>query len=156
MKISLLWLVLASGTLAVAPGVHAQKKAGKKKAVAPASVAPAAAPSVAPSATGVVFEGTELNFGKIRQGELVKHSFRFVNHTSGNISIVAVKPSCGCTTPSYSTGPIKPGQSGEIAVVFNSGGKLGPQRKTVVVTLNTEPAIYTLLLQGEVFSESLP
>jgi hypothetical protein len=41
--------------------------------------------------------------------------------------------------PTWSREAIKPGESGEIEVNFDSKGRTGEQLKTVTVTTNTEP-----------------
>ena len=47
--------------------------------------------------------------------------------------------SCGCTVPEYPREiPIKPGESSEIKVKFDSSNKPGMQRKTVTLVTNTE------------------
>lgn len=96
------------------------------------------------------WEGVEHNFGTIKQGEVVKHTFRFKNTGEHDLLISNVKPSCGCTTPNYSKQPVKPGEEGFVEVAFNSAHKQGFQHKTVTVSLNTTEMRKVLRFKGEI------
>ena len=95
-------------------------------------------------------------FGTIKQGDVVKHTFKYRNNSEEPIKITNVKPSCGCTVPSFSRDEIKPGETGEIFVKFNSAGKMGKQRKSITVMLDKEGARPIILrLNGEVVSPKI-
>jgi hypothetical protein len=64
-----------------------------------------------------------------------------------------VSASCGCTTPSYSTDPVQPGESGYIKVKFNSKGKEGKLNKTVTAYANTKPAENMFAFKIEVLTK---
>jgi hypothetical protein len=98
----------------------------------------------------MVFTDPEQDFETIVQGESIKKVYRFTNEGEADLVISAATGSCGCTVPTYPKNPIKPGQSGEIEVVFNSQGKKGKQNKKVYVTANTIPANNVIVLTGEV------
>lgn len=103
--------------------------------------------------TTVEWYAAEHDFGEIKSGETVRHTYRFKNTGDQPLHLTRVKASCGCTTPSYSRDPIAPGEEGFIEVAFNSTGKRGTQRKTVVVTGNFEPVNMILRFQGNVVQE---
>ncbi len=90
------------------------------------------------------------DFGKITEGDVVKHTYRFKNTGEYPLKLVRVKPSCGCTTPSYTQGEIGPGEEGFIEVAFNSAHKRGFQNKAVTVTGNFEGTNMILRFKGEV------
>ncbi|MEO0470404.1 MAG: DUF1573 domain-containing protein [Bacteroidota bacterium] len=92
-------------------------------------------------------------FGKIIEGNLAKHTFKFKNVGEQPLKLTRVKPSCGCTTPTYSKEEIAPGQEGFIEVSFNSRGRLGTQRKSITVTGNFEGLNKILRFEGEVVKE---
>lgn len=97
------------------------------------------------------WEEEEFNFGDIREGTEVMHRFMFKNVGRKAIIITNVKASCGCTIPSWSKEPVKPGQSGFIEVKFNSTGKDGRISKHVTVTGNFKKDIQKVLyIKGEV------
>ncbi len=98
----------------------------------------------------IKFENDIFEFGKIKQGESVSNSFKFVNTGKSPLIIKDAAVTCGCTVPEYSKTPIAPGESGVIKVVFNSAGKEGLQDKVVTLTANTIPAETQIHLIGEV------
>lgn len=96
------------------------------------------------------FENTVFDFGKIKEGEIVNHTFTFTNTGNEPVILARVSASCGCTTPTYTSTPILPGKTGEIAVEFNSTGQLGLQQKIITIASNSESNITTVQLKGEV------
>jgi len=96
------------------------------------------------------FEQKAIDFGEVSQGEKVKRRFRFKNTGKSNLIISDAKGSCGCTVPRWPKQPIRPGQEGEIEVVFDSNGKSGRQHKTVTLVANTVPNKTVLALKGDV------
>jgi hypothetical protein len=96
------------------------------------------------------FEKAIYDFGVIKQGESVKYNFKFVNEGKTPLIITNATATCGCTIPDSPTEPIKPGESGEIKVVFNSAGKEGMQDKIITITSNASPEAEKLHLVGEV------
>ena len=94
------------------------------------------------------WESMEYNFGAIKQGDIVKHTFKFTNNGTENIQIQSTSASCGCTVPNHTTTPIPPGGSGKIEVQFNSKGKSGQQNPVVTVVANTKPQQTKLNLRG--------
>ena len=96
----------------------------------------------------MVFENSNQDFGTIVQGTSVTHTFKFTNEGDADLIISFAKGSCGCTIPEWPKRPIKPGQSGEITVVFNSQGKRDAQNKKVNITANTKPTINVIALKG--------
>jgi hypothetical protein len=94
-----------------------------------------------------------VDLGKIMQGDTIMHVYHFKN--TGNMPLVVsnVNASCGCTTPSYSTAPVAPGERGFITVKFNSKGKEGKLNKTVTAYANTKPAENTVSFKIEVLTK---
>ena len=100
------------------------------------------------------FEEEVKDFGKITQGESVKTIFKFRNVGKTNLIISSAQGSCGCTVPQWPKEPIKPGEKGEIEVVFNSEGKSGLQNKTITLVANTIPNTKVIALKGEILAPS--
>lgn len=98
----------------------------------------------------IEFEEEVIDFGEISQGEKVKQRFRFKNTGKSNLIISNASGSCGCTVPLWPKQPIKPGQEGEIEVVFNSNGKQGRVHNTVTLIANTMPNKTVVALKGDV------
>jgi len=103
-----------------------------------------------PAAPAIEFPEIRFDFGTINSGEKVKHVFRFKNTGDADLVLSQVKASCGCTTPTYTTDPVAPGDEGEITVEFNSEGISGQVAKDITVLANTTPTTSVLTLSGEV------
>ncbi|WP_316815607.1 DUF1573 domain-containing protein [Pedobacter nyackensis] len=100
------------------------------------------------------FEDENYDFGKITQGEKVSYSYKFKNVGKSPLIILNATATCGCTVPEVPKEPIKPGDEGEIKVVFDSNGKMGMQDKVITVTSNAQPSIASLHMTGEVKEQS--
>ena len=62
------------------------------------------------------FDQEEHNFGQIRDGDIVSHTFRFTNSGEAPLIISKATAACGCTVPQWPKQPIPVGGSGEIQV----------------------------------------
>ena len=86
----------------------------------------------------ITFDRIFHDFGTIKEGEIAKTVFSFTNTGENDLYIVDAIGSCGCTVPKYPKNiPIKPGESGEIEVNFDSNGRPSLQQKMVKVSANT-------------------
>ena len=90
------------------------------------------------------------DFGTVNEGDVVETSFKVTNSGKNNLVITNAQASCGCTVPVWPKAPIKPGESGEIKVKFNTTGKPNRQQKTITLTTNTESGREVLTLKGSV------
>lgn len=88
--------------------------------------------------TTMEFYETMHDFGAIKEGEKVRHSYKFKNTGTNPLLISKVTVGCGCTTPSFSKEPIAPGGEGEIVIEFNSSGKEGEQQKNAIIHSNAQ------------------
>ena len=126
-------------------------------------VAPASTTTIAPAATAtpavenknqaeIKFEAMEFNFGTIKQGDKVEHSFTFVNSGKEPLIITDARGSCGCTVPVWTKEPIRKGEKGTIDITFNSAGKMGMQDKTVTITSNAKTNPIVLHVKGNILA----
>lgn len=109
--------------------------------------------SVFPQLMGPKIGVQQLNhdFGDVNQGDVVTHSFVITNNGGDLLIIKDVKASCGCTAAKPDKNELKPGETTNILVSFNSKGRKGPQSKTVTVTTNdTEKPSTTLTFKCNV------
>jgi hypothetical protein len=74
------------------------------------------------------------------------------NVTNSTLSISSAAPSCGCTASSYTTTPIKPGESGTVTASYNTEGRPGFFYKSVRVTF-TNGTVSDLMITGNVSSD---
>ena len=95
-------------------------------------------------------DSTNLNMGKINEGQMLEITYRFKNSGSKPLVISNVTASCGCTIPEKPKEPYAPGQEGVIKATFNSSGKVGMNSKQVTVQSNTNPTTTILTFNVEV------
>jgi cytochrome c553 len=83
-------------------------------------------------------------------------TFSFTNISSGNVAIVNVHPSCGCTTAQLPTLPwiVAAGANGQIPITVNLAGKSGTLFKTVNVS--TDKGSKTLMLRINILLPVIP
>jgi hypothetical protein len=98
----------------------------------------------------ISFDKKEYDFGTVNEGEIVETVFKVTNSGTTDLVITNATGSCGCTVPVWPKAPIKPGETGDIAVKFNTSGKPNRQMKTVTLTANTESGREVLTLRGSV------
>lgn len=84
----------------------------------------------------IVFEESQWDFGKVKEGAVLTHNFVFRNNGDSSLIIQRVKTSCGCTAALASTQEIPPGQKGEIQVKFHTRGYAGNVSKFIFVESN--------------------
>lgn len=97
------------------------------------------------------FEKTLHNFGTFSEKDpVVKCVFEFTNTGDKPLIINQAVASCGCTVPTYTKTPIKPGEKGSIAVTYNGKGRFpGHFKKTITVRSNGTPEMIRLYIEGE-------
>ena len=98
--------------------------------------------------SGLAFDQTRHDFGTFDEGEVVRHTFAFVNRGAAPLQLTDVEAACGCTTPEWTRQPVAPGDSGRIVGAYDSDGRPGPFEKTVRVSTETEGV--TLRISGDV------
>ena len=97
----------------------------------------------------ITFDRIFHDFGNVNEGEIVKTVFTFTNTSENDLYIVDARGSCGCTVPKYPKNvAIKPGESGEIEVNFDTTGRPNLQQKMVKVSANTSTGGEMLRIQA--------
>lgn len=102
----------------------------------------------------VVPQGTK-ELGVLKEGEIVPLSFMLENHGDADLLITAAKGDCGCTVVRLEPQPVvvKPGESFELHVEFDTRGRARQQDKKITVATN-DPAQPEVVLKftAEIFS----
>lgn len=98
----------------------------------------------------IKFDKLSHNFGTFSESNSVqKCTFSFTNAGDQPLVINQAVASCGCTVPSYTKVPIKPGQKGTITVTYNGKGKFpGHFKKTITIRSNGVPEMTRLYIEG--------
>lgn len=115
--------------------IFAQKSADKNEA--PAAV--------------ITFDKTSHDFGRFSEDNpVVKCTFTFTNEGNAPLVIHQAIASCGCTEPTYTRMPVKPGEKGTVEVTYNGEGKFpGKFKKTITVRTNAKDPMVRLLISGD-------
>jgi hypothetical protein len=85
---------------------------------------------------------TEHDFGKMKQGDVVKYTFKIINKGTASLRIRDITTSCGCTAAVVKDKDIPAGKEGEILVQFDSSGKQGKLSRTITVFSNDPKTTY--------------
>ncbi len=111
----------------------------------------AVAPKAEVRQAEIKFDTLRINLGTFseKDGEQ-KCSFSFTNTGNAPLVINQAFASCGCTVPTYTKDPVKPGGKGTIDVTYNGRGKLpGHFSKTISIRSNAKTEIVRLNIEGE-------
>lgn len=98
----------------------------------------------------IQFDTLRINLGtfSVKDGEQ-KCSFVFTNVGTAPLVINQAFASCGCTVPTYTKDPVKPGEKGQIDVTYNGKGKFpGRFTKVISVRSNAKTEIVRLTIEG--------
>ncbi|CAL2101834.1 conserved exported protein of unknown function [Tenacibaculum sp. 190130A14a] len=107
--------------------------------------------NISKGAPVISFDREVHDFGTVPEGEIVKTSFIVTNTGKSDLVITNAQATCGCTVPEWPKNtPIKPGETGEIKVSFNTSGKPNKQSKSVTLFTNTESGREVVKITGMV------
>jgi Protein of unknown function (DUF1573) len=95
----------------------------------------------------IAFNETSYNFGELKEGEKIEHTFTFENTGKSPLILSNVLTTCGCTVTKWTRSPVMAGEKGEIIVKFDSRGKEGQQTKIVTVISNAYNARERLFIR---------
>ena len=104
----------------------------------------------------IQFENVNHNFGTFSEQEpVVKCTFKFTNTGTAPLIIHQAIASCGCTVPTFTKTPVRPGESGTIEVTYNGKGKAtGQFKKVITVRSNAkENGVVRLYIEGNMTSD---
>lgn len=97
----------------------------------------------------IKFEHSGYDFGSVKAGEKVSHSFPFVNKGQYPLLIYSVNATCGCTVPHWTRYPIMQGACDSIRVelTVRVPGKI---QKSIQVVTNSEEKVVELTISANV------
>jgi glutathione peroxidase len=103
-------------------------------AQAPAQDGPADGKTT-PAAPKIAMEEREHNFGMVKQGEEVSHTFKIKNEGAAELVIHNVSPACGCTASDFPR-KLAPGEEGKITLAVKTAGMNGKNDRYADVISN--------------------
>lgn len=92
-------------------------------------------PAFAQDGPQITFNKELHEFGDLQEGEPAEFVFNFTNTGNKPLILTSVDPSCGCTAADFTQEPVMPGQSGKIAIEYDTH-KLGNFYKSIMVNSN--------------------
>jgi hypothetical protein len=111
----------------------------------------------------IQFDSLTKMAGKAIDGEFIVQVFKYVNKGDAQLEILAVEPSCGCTSAMPTPNKLAPGQSGQIEIKVTTTGMAAASRsvgdvysmsKTVTIKSNDsrQPEV-VLTINANIFPE---
>lgn len=88
--------------------------------------------------TTVSFDQDVYDFGTLKAGEIVLCTFTFSNTGKADYKIENIETECGCISVHFPQESIKPGQTGNIEIEFDSSGMVGREYKTIEIHGNSK------------------
>lgn len=95
--------------------------------------------------SNIKFNQQKIDFGKVKQGDMLTHSFKFENTGNSLLIIGQIKTSCGCTAALASKKRLEPGENGSLKITFNTRGYKGNVSKYIYVYSNDPEKPRTML-----------
>lgn len=110
----------------------------------------AVAKSKAENYAELTFDTLRHDFGKFPKSAPLLHcTFPFTNTGSAPLIIHQAFASCGCTIPTFTKEPIKPGEKGIIDVTYDGTDKFpGHFQKTITIRSNAVNEVVRLTIEG--------
>lgn len=94
---------------------------------------------------------SQFNFGQVKEGTTVSHTFEIVNKGSDVLQIKDVRTSCGCTAALVSSSTLKPGEKGTLKVDLDTKGRQGKMSRTIsIVSNDPEQSTRVITIYAEV------
>ncbi|MFA6349880.1 MAG: DUF1573 domain-containing protein [Candidatus Omnitrophota bacterium] len=91
------------------------------------------------------------DFGRVKEGDIVKHEFILKNESARKIAVQDVNTSCGCTASKIKDKELAPGASTTIEVQFNSKGYSGEVKQYVYVHMDSlDKPIIRFIIKAQV------
>ncbi len=106
-----------------------------------------------PNAPKFKFETKDVDYGTIEQNADGLRLLKFTNVGKSPLIISSARSTCGCTVPSIPKEPIMPGESGEIAVKYDTN-RIGKIAKSITITSNADRPKIIIPVRGTVTKES--
>ena len=94
----------------------------------------------------VKLDATEHNFGAVKEGEVVSHTFKVKNEGVAELVIHNVSPACGCTASDFPKS-LAPGQEGNVTLSVKTVGMNGKTTRSADIISNDpkQPTIQLML-----------
>lgn len=82
------------------------------------------------------FSESQYDFGVVKEGKIVEHTFKFKNAGKTTLEIKDIKTSCGCTAALVSSKNIEPGKEGTIRIELDTKNRSGRMSRNITIASN--------------------
>ena len=76
------------------------------------------------------------DFGTVKEGEILELNVPFTNSGSNVLEIRKVKTTCSCTAALLSGNKLKPGESGNLRIEYDTTDRIGKTTRSVIIHSN--------------------
>jgi len=93
------------------------------------------------------------DFGRVKETDVLKHTFTLKNESLTTMNIKGVTTSCGCTVSEVKKKRLSPQESTEIMVQFNPKGYSGKVKQYVFIqTDSSEKPVVIFVIKAEIIN----
>lgn len=104
-----------------------------------------------PSGALLYLPENQFNFGQVKEGTTVSHTFELMNRGTDVLNIKDIRTSCGCTAALVSSSQLKPGEKGTLKVDLDTKGRQGKMSRTISIMSNdSEQSTKVITIYAEV------
>ena len=82
---------------------------------------------------GLIASEPNFNFGGVRQGAKLKHTFHVINRSDVPVVLAGVRVSCDCTAAALSERELAPGENATVSLEWDTTGRRGECRTEAFV-----------------------
>ena len=79
------------------------------------------------------------DFGKVKEGDVIKHTFILKNNEDKAVNIVNVNTSCACASSNLDVKTLQPGQEVPVDLEFDTKGYPGVRKRQLFIHTDSVP-----------------
>lgn len=101
---------------------------------------------VTPESPKIQFDRTEIDFGRVQQGDTINRSFQIRNVGQSTLHLKKIFGNCNCIQVSSDTNEVRAGEVAQISIRFITIERIGNQEKTVTI-FSDDPMLPVAILK---------
>ena len=102
--------------------------------------------SVTPESPRIQFDRTEIDFGRVQQGDTINGTFELRNIGQSTLHLKKIFGNCNCIKVNANTNQVHAGELAQISVRFITDERIGNQEKTVTI-FSDDPMLPVAILK---------
>lgn len=101
---------------------------------------------------GKIWQDTMHDFGTVKMGPELIHTFTFKNKSPKVVTILSAEPGCSCTVSEFTKDPIAKNGKGSVTAKYGTNNRQGFFKKFIKVTFD-DHTYQSLVITGTVVAE---